>query len=106
MELKSKLIALIERASQEEQALFAKLSEEERAVRGEPDRWSPKDVIAHLAGWRGRMAQNLAAVARGEAPARYDDFEAVNAREFEEYRDRSWSEVLERAAEATRQLVK
>jgi len=66
MELKSKLVALIERASQEEQALFAKLSEEERAVRGEPDRWSPKDVIAHLAAWRGRMAENLAAAARGE----------------------------------------
>ena len=29
----------------------------------------------------------------------------MNAREFEEYRDRPWSEILEQAAEATRQLV-
>lgn len=105
MELKSKLIELIERACEEEQMLFDKLSEDERSVAGEPDRWSPKDVIAHLAGWKARLAENLAAAAGGETPVRYDDFEAVNAREFEENRDRSWSEVLGKAAEACRQLV-
>ena len=68
MELKPKLIELIEHASKEEQALFAKLSEDERSVQGEPDRWSPKDVIAHLAAWKTRMAEDLAAAARGETP--------------------------------------
>lgn len=105
MELKSKLIELIEQASKEERALFARLSEDERSVRGEPDRWSPKDVIAHLAAWKTRLAENLAAAARGETPVRDEDYEAVNAKVFEENRDRSWSEILEEAAEACQQLV-
>jgi tetratricopeptide (TPR) repeat protein len=105
MELKSKLIELVKRAYQEEQALIARLSEDERSAVGEPDRWSVKDVIVHLAGWKARLAGNLAAAASGGTPVRYDDFEAVNAQEFEEYRDLPWPEVMEMAAEAHRQLV-
>jgi len=105
VELKSKLVELIEHAFKEEQTLFDNLSEEERSVAGEPDRWSPKDVIAHLAGWKARLAENLAAAAGGGTVVRYDDFEAVNAREFEEQRDWSWSKVLEKAAEACQRLV-
>ena len=96
---------LIERAFEEQQALFDGLSEDEQSVVGEPDQWSPKDVIAHSAGWKARLAENLAAAAGGGTPVRLDDTEAVNAREFEENRDRSWSEVLEKAAEACRQLA-
>lgn len=105
MELKSKLIELVERAFQEERTLYDKLSEAERSVVGQPDRWSPKDVIVHLAGWKARLAGNLVMAANGGTPVRYDDFEAVNAKEFEENRDRSWSEVLEMAAEACQQLI-
>jgi len=103
--LKSKLIELVERASREEQALFDRLSEDERSVVGQPDQWSHKDVIVHLAGWKARLAENLAAAASRGTPVRHEDFEAVNAKEFEEHRDRSWPEVLELAAEASRQLV-
>jgi tetratricopeptide (TPR) repeat protein len=105
MELKPKLIELIERAYQEEQNLAAKLSEEERSALGEPDRWSVKDVIVHLAGWETRLAANLAAAASGGTPVRYDDFEAVNAKEFTENRYRPWPEVMEMAAEAHRQFI-
>jgi tetratricopeptide (TPR) repeat protein len=62
-------------------------------------------VIAHLAAWKEREVGNLAAAARGEPPVRYDDFEAVNARDFEAYRDRSWAEILEKAVDANRQLI-
>jgi tetratricopeptide (TPR) repeat protein len=105
MELKSKLVELVERASAEEQALFAKLSEDERSTPGLPDRWGPKDVIAHLAGWNARLAENLAAAASGGKLERYDDYLAVNAREFAEYQHRPWPEVLARAADARRQLI-
>ncbi|MDY6877961.1 MAG: ClbS/DfsB family four-helix bundle protein [Chloroflexota bacterium] len=105
MELKSKLVELIESAFKEEQTLFDNLSEDERSVAGEPDRWSPKDVIAHLSGWKTRLAENLAAAASGGTVVRYADFEAVNAKEFEERRDWSWSKVMEEAAEACQQLV-
>jgi tetratricopeptide (TPR) repeat protein len=105
MTLKHKLVALIESISAEEQALFDNLSEKERSTRGEADRWSPKDEIAHLASWKERVVGNLEAAARRESLVRYDDYEAVNARDFEAYRDWLWSEVLEKAAEANRQLV-
>ena len=101
----SRLVELVERACQEEQALFAKLSEEERSIRGEPDRWSPKDAVAHIAAWKMRLAANLRAAACGEPLERYDDYEAVNARDFEENRDRPWSEILDWAAEACRRLI-
>ncbi len=102
---KSKLIELAEHACQEEQALFARLSEEERSLRGEPDRWSPKDVIAHVAAWKERLAANLEAIARGESPVRRDDYEAENARIFQENRDKPWAEVLEQAAQACWRLI-
>ncbi len=105
MELESKLVELIEHTFQEEQALIDKLSEDERSVVGEPDRWSIKDVIVHLAGWKTRLAGNLVVAASGGTPVRYEDFEAVNAKEFEENRDRSWPDVMEMAAKAHRLLV-
>jgi hypothetical protein len=105
MTLKDELAALIESIDAEEQALFASLSEDERATRGEPDRWSPKDVIAHLAAWKERLLETLALAARGESPVRYDDFNAVNARDFEAYRDKSWAKILEKARTANRQLI-
>jgi tetratricopeptide (TPR) repeat protein len=105
MTLKEKLIALIEGISAEEQVLSQNLSESERSVRGEPDRWSPKDEIAHLAAWTERVVANLEAASRGESPVTYDDFEAVNARDFEMYRDWPWGDVLEKALTANRQLV-
>jgi hypothetical protein len=105
MEIKSKLIELIDRMSREEQALFNKLSEAERSTLGKSDRWSPKDVIIHIAGWKMRLVENLIAVGRGETPLRYENYESVNAKYFEENRERPWSEVLEQAKEASRQLV-
>jgi hypothetical protein len=105
VQIKPKLIGLVERARREEQALVASLSKVERSVEGEPDRWSVKDVIAHLAAWKERRAQNLAAVAQGESPIRFEDYEQVNAKDFEEYRDWSWAKILERSAEVHRHLV-
>ena len=105
MTLKERLVSLIESINAEEQALFANLSEAEHETRGEPDRWSPKDVIAHLAAWKERTVRNLEAVARGESPVRYDDYGAVNARDFETYRDKSWAEVLEKALTANQRLI-
>jgi tetratricopeptide (TPR) repeat protein len=103
--LKSRLITLIETMNTEEQALFANLSEAERSVPGKPNQWSPKDIIAHLAAWKEREVENLVAAARKESPVNHDDFEEINAREFEIYRAKSWAEILEKAAEANRRLV-
>ncbi|MBU0493782.1 MAG: ClbS/DfsB family four-helix bundle protein [Chloroflexi bacterium] len=105
MELQSKLLALIGRACVEERAVFDRLSDKERSTPGAPDHWSPKDEIVHVAGWTMRLAENLAAATSGGLLVRYDDYEAVNAREFTENRDLAWSEVLDKAAEACHKLA-
>jgi tetratricopeptide (TPR) repeat protein len=105
VEFKSELIELLKLVNKGEQALYDMLTEDERSIVGEPDGWSPKDVIVHVAGWKGRLAENLAAAGAGETPVRQEDYEAVNAAEFEENQHRPWPEVLEMAGEATRQLM-
>jgi tetratricopeptide (TPR) repeat protein len=105
MTLKEKLVALMESIDAEEQVLFGNLSEEERSVEGKADAWSPKDVVAHLAAWAERAAGNLEAAARGEPLVRYDDYEELNARDFELYRDLPWGEVLEKAEAANMLLI-
>jgi tetratricopeptide (TPR) repeat protein len=102
---KTKLIELIRKIDREEQALYESLSEAERSLPGRADKWSPKDALAHMAAWKEREAANLAAIARGEPATKYDDFEAVNAREFETFRETPWTEIMEKAAEANRRLI-
>jgi len=105
MALKEKLVGLLESIDLEEQALYDNLSTEERDVEGKADGWSPKDTLAHMAAWKEREAANLAAVARGEPRVGYEDFESVNAQDFEAYRDWPWSEVLLKAEAANLQLI-
>jgi hypothetical protein len=105
MEFKSKLVELLRRTSAEEQALDAKLSAEEKSSLGEENRWSAKDMVFHMAGWKERLAANLAAVAAGEAPVRNDDFQTINADDFKMNRERSWAEALRQAEAASEQLI-
>lgn len=105
MDLKPKLIELVQHAYQEEQTFIGKLSDEERSALGESDQWAPKDVINHLAGWKLRLADNLIAAAGEGTPVRYDNFLEINDQEFEEYRDKPWSEISARAAEAHQKLL-
>jgi len=105
MELKPKLIKLIQHAYQEEQTFVDKLSEQERSAQGESDQWAPKDVINHLAGWKLRLADNLEAAANGGTPVRYDNYLEINDQEFEDFRDRPWSEIWDRAGEAQQALL-
>lgn len=102
---KSKLIKLIQGIDGEEQALYENLSKAERSLPGQKDKWSPKDTLAHMAAWKEREAANLAAIARGEPATKYDDFEALNAEEFETFRGMPWADVMEKAAEANRRLI-
>ena len=105
MDLKPKLLDLLQRARKEEQAFVSNLLDDERAAEGTLEQWSAKDMMAHIAAWKERMAQNLAAVARGEAPRRTEDIDEANAEIFEEHQHRSWAEILEYAKQAYRMLV-
>ena len=105
MELKNKLLSLLKRAYEEERALVAKLSDEERAAIGTLEQWSTKDTIAHTAAWKERRAQNITAASRGETPSVSNDIDQVNAEIFEENRNRSWADILQYSERAYRSLV-
>jgi hypothetical protein len=91
--VRSKLIELLERTQAEEGALVAQPSPQEREQVGKVNDWSAKDMIAHLAGWKLRMADLLAAL------------DAENALIWSEYHDRSWEEVLQASSLGQRRLI-
>jgi len=105
MDLKGKILKLIKRGYQEEQALIAGLSEEERSLIGTLDEWSVKDAIAHTATWKGRMAHNLLAVSQGKAPTQVDDYDRENEVIFERFREQPWEQVLALAEDSYRSLA-
>jgi tetratricopeptide (TPR) repeat protein len=105
METKAKLVDLLQRAHKEERTFFASLSDDERSATGTPEHWSVKDVAAHLAEWKARMGQRLAAARRNETPPKYDDIDEANAEIFEQYRDQSWADVLKALECAHGELV-
>lgn len=93
--VKPRLIDLLRRAHDDEQALLASLTPEERAATGTPERWSAKDIVAHIAFWKDRLIQHLAERARGESGPELQDSEVdqVNTGAFERNRTRSWEQV-------------
>ncbi len=93
--VKTPLRRLIELAHERQMAQVAALSDAERAEMGTPERWSAKDHLAHTMYWKQRLAERLAAAARGETPAASaDDFQPINEANFETHRDRAWAEIL------------
>jgi len=105
MEIKAKLVDLLQRAHEEERTFFASLGDDERSAIGTPEHWSVKDVTAHLAEWKARMGQRLVAARRNETPPKYDDVDEANAEIFEQYRHQSWADVLKALERAYSELV-
>ena len=94
MEIKAKVIEVLQRAQTEERAMVEAMTEDERTARGTLEKWAPKDVLGHLLGWKVRLEQKLAAALAGEVPESHEDYNVVNAMFFELYRDQSWVELL------------
>jgi tetratricopeptide (TPR) repeat protein len=99
-QLTATLIDLFGRAQADQRELLAALSDDERAAIGTADHWSVKDVVLHIAFWKKRQAERLAAAARGETPVELEHFEQINARVFEEWRERPWQAVLDESERA------
>ena len=105
MDVRPELIKLLERTQAEEEAFVGQLSPQEREQVGKVSDWSAKDMIAHLAGWKLRMADRLAALGRGEARADVDEIDAENALIWSEYCDRSWDEVTQASSLGHQRLI-
>ncbi len=105
MKIKAKLVDLLQRAQEEERVFVAGLSDDERSATGAPERWSAKDVVAHLAEWRARTVASLAAARRGVPAPTYDDIDEANAEILQRYRDEPWEDVLRKSESAYSQLI-
>ena len=101
-QLKEGLIDLLGRAQFDQRELLAALSDHERAAIGTADHWSVKDVVLHIAFWKNREVERLAAAARGETPLVLEHYEQVNARVFEEWREQSGRKKLDPGIDAVR----
>jgi tetratricopeptide (TPR) repeat protein len=104
-QLKNGVIDLFGRAQSDQRELLAALSDHERATIGTADRWSVKDVVLHIAFWKNRQAERLAAAARGETPVEPEHYEQINARVFEEWRERPWHAVIDESERVFDALV-
>jgi len=105
MDVRPKLIELLQQTMDEERRFVDQLTPEERQRVGDVNAWSSKDLIAHLAGWKLRMADRLAAIGRGEAPAQTEEVDAENALIWAEYSSRTWDEVVQASALGHRRMV-
>ena len=105
MERKMLLLDLLKQAHAMEMNFVDALSGQERARLGTLEDWSAKDVISHIAAWKASLADNLLAVSEGRSPARSEDLDRENAILFEEYRDKTWDEVLRMASGAFQRVV-
>ena len=104
-QLTASLIELFGRAQSDQRELLAALSDAERAAIGTADHWSIKDTVLHIAFWKNRQVERLAAAARGETPVELEHYEQVNARVFEEWRARPWQAVIDESERVFEALV-
>jgi hypothetical protein len=84
------MVELLQKGQALVMAFAADLSERERSTSGTPDRWAPRDILAHIGvgilGWAGTLAN-------GEVPAPQGKPGVVNQAMFEAYRSRPWNEI-------------
>jgi hypothetical protein len=104
-ELKSRLAALLRQGHADERSFGDTLSQEERERTGTVDAWAAKEIIAHLAYWRERETERVQALARGEAPPPFEDYERMNTESFTDLAEHSWEMAIARSHRATEDLI-
>jgi hypothetical protein len=100
---RAEALAGFDAARREHQAFLAAIPRERMTEPGATGPWSVKDVIAHLAAWRGRTLARLEAAAAGqpEPPPPWppelteaETVDAINAWFYAQHRDDSLYTVL------------
>ena len=99
------ILNLVTINQENEQAFIADLSPDEINKDGSLHNWSAKDMIAHVATWRARFAQDLRAARRGVQPNITTDFNHENAAIFAAHHEKSWEEVCEFAKTSFSALI-
>ena len=94
MEMSKEITIMLNRAWEIEQNLITSFTEEERFVSSSFDDWSIKDLIAHCAAWKDRLARNVSAVLEGLTPTRSEDVDQDNEEFFYEFAGKPWEDIL------------
>jgi hypothetical protein len=106
---REKLMDQIERTWSELLGSIEGLSDEQMLEPGVVERWSVKDVLAHVTTWEEESLKHLPEIARGEPQQRYKDvyggLDAFNALKFEENQNRPLGEVKRRLHETHQRLL-
>jgi hypothetical protein len=105
MPIKTKLIELMQSAMLEEQAFAGGFGEQGVTAEGTLERWTAKDLLAHIRAWKENMIEGLDATAHGRPTAWDGDTDATNARVFEQHRNDSWDQVTRDLSETNRRLL-
>lgn len=104
-QLQASLLILLNRVRQAELTWINTLSEASREANGTLEQWSAKDLLAHIAAWKERGAENIARTERGEILSPSNSIEELNEEIFISSQDRSWQEVQDQAERAFTALV-
>lgn len=91
-------------ASQDREKELERLCDD--APSSDPDRWTAKDHVAHLAHWRRYAARYLDAIHTGNPPPNADDVDGVNAEVRAAHRARPAVEVKEDARTSYAELAR
>jgi hypothetical protein len=105
MNLKDKVVELVQLGFNEMDKYISSLSEEERNQDSAPDGWSIKDNIAHMHAWFGVLAGRLAGKPDEELRPEFEDFNETNAWFYEQYKDITWEQLLADLGEAEREVL-
>jgi tetratricopeptide (TPR) repeat protein len=103
-ELKARIVGYIQVGHNVQEAFVATLTEDQRQADGTWERWSAKDVIAHVTSWKARRLLALDAIARGKEVPVFD-MDETNAQTWEEQQRRSWDDVLAEEARVVPALI-
>jgi hypothetical protein len=96
---KAELIEALNFSRAELRSFIDSLNGEQRAAEGTLDRWSAKDVVAHLTEWIARLVKDLELAAQPDAPhavpSNYDNIDETNAEIYAQHQQQSWEELQE-----------
>src|SRR3954471_17125454 len=101
---KTLLIRLLQDVYAAQQTWQQGLSQEERSTSGTMERWSGKDLLAHLTFWRRRLILQLEMV-QHEEPPEWPDRNDTNVHTFQQHQKSSLADILQDAEESQQNLL-